>query len=168
MIYGYCRVNTTHQRITRQVNNILEEFPKSQIIKEFSTGTTQNRPQWEKLIKQIRPGDIIIFDSVSRMSSNADEGFKDYKNLYELGVELIFLNDPLINTKVFEANKTNLLSISVQTGNVAVDEYFKGDIKLINNLLMSIVEEQIKASFVQSEKEVSDLHTRISEGIRKS
>lgn len=168
MIYGYCRVSTTHQRITRQVNNILEEFPKAQIIKEFFTGTTQNRPQWEKLIKQIRPGDIIIFDSVSRMSRNADEGFKDYKNLYELGVELIFLNEPLINTKVFEASKTNLLSISVQTGNVAVDEYFKGNIKLINNLLMSIAEEQIKASFVQSEKEVSDLHTRISEGIRES
>ena len=52
MIYGYCRVSTTHQRITRQVNNILEEFPKAQIIKEFFTGTTQNRPQWEKLIKQ--------------------------------------------------------------------------------------------------------------------
>lgn len=33
---------------------------------------------------------------------------------------------------------------------------------------MSIAEEQIKASFVQSEKEVSDLHTRISEGIRES
>ena len=168
MIYGYCRVSTTHQRITRQVNNILEEFPKAQIIKEFFTGTTQNRPQWEKLIKQIRPGDIIIFDSVSRMSRNADEGFKDYKNLYELGVELIFLNEPLINTKVFESSKTNLLSISVQTGNTAVDEYFKGNIQLINNLLMSIAEEQIKTAFIQSEKEVKDLHTRISEGMRES
>ena len=168
MIYGYCRVSTTHQRITRQVNNILEEFPKAQIIKEFFTGTTQNRPQWEKLIKQIRPGDIIIFDSVSRMSRNADEGFKDYKNLYDLGVELIFLNEPLINTKVFESSKTNLLSISVQTGNTAVDEYFKGNIQLINNLLMSIAEEQIKTAFIQSEKEVKDLHTRISEGMRES
>ena len=168
MIYGYCRVSTTHQRITRQVNNILEEFPKAQIIKEFFTGTTQNRPQWEKLIKLLRPGDIIIFDSVSRMSRNADEGFKDYKNLYDLGVELIFLNEPLINTKVFESSKTNLLSISVQTGNSAVDEYFKGNIQLINNLLMSIAEEQIKTAFIQSEKEVKDLHTRISEGMRES
>ena len=168
MIYGYCRVSTTHQRITRQVNNILEEFPKAQIIKEFFTGTTQNRPQWEKLIKLLRPGDIIIFDSVSRMSRNADEGFKDYKNLYDLGVELIFLNEPLINTKVFESSKTNLLSISVQTGNTAVDEYFKGNIQLINNLLMSIAEEQIKTAFIQSEKEVKDLHTRISEGMRES
>ena len=84
MIYGYCRVSTTHQRITRQVNNILNIEPKATIIKEFFTGTTQSRPQWEKLLKQLRSGDTIIFDSVSRMSRNSDEGFKDYKYLYEL------------------------------------------------------------------------------------
>lgn len=168
MIYGYCRVSTTKQRITRQVNNILSEYPKAQIIKEFYTGTTQSRPQWEKLIKSIKKNDTIIFDSVSRMSRNSDEGFKDYKYLYDLGVELIFLNEPLINTKVFESSKTNLLKVAISTGNTAVDEYFKGNIKLINDLLMSLAEEQIKASFIQSEKEVNDLHIRISEGIRES
>ena len=168
MIYGYCRVSTTHQRITRQVNNILEKFPNTHIIKEFYTGTTQSRPLWEKLVSQIRSGDIIVFDSVSRMSRNADEGFKDYKQLFELGVELIFLNEPLINTKVLESSKNNLLKITVQTGNQAIDDYFKGNIQLINNLLLSLAEAQIKAAFEQSEKEVNDLHTRISEGMRES
>lgn len=168
MIYGYCRVSTTHQRITRQVNNILNVEPKATIIKEFFTGTTQSRPQWEKLLKQLRSGDTIIFDSVSRMSRNSDEGFKDYKYLYELGVELIFINEPLINTKVLENSKTNILNISVETGNKAVDEYFRGNITLINNLLMALAEEQIKTAFEQSEKEVNDLHTRISQGIRES
>lgn len=93
------------------------------------------------------------------MSRNADEGFKDYKQLYEMGINLIFLNEPLINTEVFESSKNNLLKITVETGNAAVDEYFKGNITLINNLLMSLAEEQIKASFIQSEKEVNDLHT---------
>ena len=168
MIYGYCRVSTTHQRITRQVNNILEKFPNAHIIKEFYTGTTQIRPLWEKLVSQIRSGDIIVFDSVSRMSRNADEGFKDYKQLFSLGVELIFLNEPLINTKVLESSKNNLLKITVQTGNQAIDDYFKGNIQLINNLLLSLAEAQIKAAFEQSEKEVNDLHTRISEGKRES
>lgn len=168
MIYGYCRVSTTHQRITRQVNNILEKFPNTHIIKEFYTGTTQSRPLWEKLVSQIKSGDIIVFDSVSRMSRNADEGFKDYKQLFSLGVELIFLNEPLINTKVLESSKNNLLKITVQTGNQAIDDYFKGNIQLINNLLLSLAEAQIKAAFEQSEKEVNDLHTRISEGMRES
>lgn len=168
MVYGYCRVSTKHQRITRQITNITELYPNAVIIKEFYTGTTQNRPKWDKLMKQITPGDTIVFDSVSRMSRNADEGFKDYKMLYELGVNLIFLNETLINTSIFDSTKNNLLEISVETGNTAVDDYFKGNITLINNLLMALAEEQIKAAFNQAEKEVTDLHSRISQGIREA
>lgn len=168
MVYGYARVSTSHQRITRQITNIREVDAHATIVKEFYTGTTQNRPQWEKLIKQIRRGDTIIFDSVSRMSRNAGEGFRDYKMLYGLGVNLVFINEPLINTSVFDSSKKNLLKITVETGNAAVDNYFKGNIKLINDLLMSLAEEQIKQAFIQSEKEVNDLHTRISQGMRES
>ena len=57
MIYGYCRVSTKHQRITRQVTNIKELYPNAVIIKEFYTGTTQNRPHWDKFIKQLVPGE---------------------------------------------------------------------------------------------------------------
>ena len=89
------------------------------------------------------------------MSRNATEGFKDYKALYEMGVNLIFLNEPLINTSVFETTKNNLLEISVETGNAAIDDYFKGNVTLINNLLMALAEEQIKSAFLQSEKEVT-------------
>ena len=168
MVYGYCRVSTKHQRITRQVNNIIELYPTATIIKEFYTGTTQNRPRWDWLMKQIQPGDTIVFDSVSRMSRNAAEGFKDYKALYEIGVQWIFLNEPLINTSIFDSTRSNMLEISVQTGNEAIDDYFRGNITLINNLLMSLAEEQIKSAFAQSEKEVQDLHTRISQGMRES
>ena len=168
MVYGYCRVSTKHQRITRQVTNITELNPEAVIVKEFYTGTTQNRPLWDRLMKQINVGDTIIFDSVSRMSRNADEGFKDYKSLYETGINLIFLNEPLINTSIFDSTKNNLLKVSVKTGNAAVDNYFQGNITLINNLLMSLAEEQIKSAFIQSEKEVTDLHSRISQGMRES
>lgn len=168
MVYGYCRVSTKHQRITRQITNITELYPESTIIREFYTGTTQSRPLWDKLMKQLVAGDTIVFDSVSRMSRNATEGFNDYKTLYESGINLIFLNEPLMNTSIFDSTKTNLLEISVQTGNSAVDDYFKGNITLINNLLMSLAEEQIKVAFDQAEKEVTDLHSRISQGIREA
>ena len=168
MVYAYCRVSTPHQRLERQITNITELYPKAIIIREFYSGTTQNRPNWEKLISQIKTGDTIVFDSVSRMSRNAQEGYKDYKMLYELGIHLVFLNEPLINTSVFDSTKSNLLSISVQTGNEAVDNFFKGNIELINNFLMALAEEQIKAAFEQSEKEVTDLHSRISQGMREA
>lgn len=168
MIFGYCRVSTNHQRITRQITNIRDVEAHANIIKEFYTGTTQKRPLWDKLMKQIKKGDTIIFDSVSRMSRNAQEGFDDYKMLYGLGVNLVFINEPLINTSVFDSSKNNLLKITVETGNQAVDNYFKGNIKLINDLLMALAEEQIKQAFIQSEKEVNDLHVRISQGMRES
>ena len=168
MIYAYCRVSTKHQRIARQITNITELYPKAVIIREFYTGTKQDRPNWNKLIEQIKAGDTIVFDSVSRMSRNAQEGYKDYKMLYELGIHLVFLNEPLINTSVFDSTKSNLLSIQVETGNAAVDNFFKGNIELINNFLMALAEEQIKAAFEQSEKEVTDLHSRISQGMREA
>ena len=168
MIYAYCRVSTQHQKIARQITNITAVYPNATIIREFFTGTTQNRPQWEKFIPQVKKDDTIVFDSVSRMSRNAEEGFKDYKMLYERGVHLIFLNEPLINTSVFDSTKNNLLSIDIATGNAAVDTFFKGNIELINNFMMALAEEQIKAAFDQSEKEVTDLHSRISQGIREA
>ena len=168
MIFAYCRVSTPHQRLERQITNITELYPKAIIFREFYTGTTQNRPNWERLMTQIKKEDTIVFDSVSRMSRNADEGFKDYKTLYEMGVNLIFLNEPLINTSVFDSTRNNLLNIDITTGNVAVDTFFKGNIELINNFMMALAEEQIKAAFDQSEKEVTDLHSRISQGIREA
>ena len=168
MIYAYCRVSTKHQRIARQITNITELYPTATIIREFYTGTKQDRPNWNKLMHIIKKEDTIVFDSVSRMSRNAGEGYKDYKMLYELGVNLIFLNEPLINTSVFDSTRNNLLNVNIETGNTAVDDFFKGNIQLINNFMMALAEEQIKAAFEQSEKEVTDLHLRISQGMREA
>lgn len=168
MIYGYARVSTTHQRIARQITNILAVYPNATIIREFYTGTTQNRPNWEKFISQVVSGDTIVFDSVSRMARNSEEGFKDYKTLYESGINLVFLNEPLINSSVLDATKSKLLNVKIETGNVAVDSFFKGNIELINDFILAIAEEQIKAAFDQAEKEVTDLHSRISQGIREA
>ena len=168
MIYAYCRVSTQHQKIARQITNITALYPNATIIREFFTGTTQNRPSWERLMTQIKKEDTIVFDSVSRMSRNAEEGFKDYHMLYQMGVHLIFLNEPLINTSVFDSTRNNLLKVDIATGNAAVDTFFKGNIELINNFIMALAEEQIKAAFDQAEKEVNDLHSRISQGIREA
>ena len=88
--------------------------------------------------------------------------------LYGLGVHLIFLNEPLINTSVFDSTRNNLLKVDISTCNAAVDAFLNGNLELINNLMMALAEEQIKAAFDQSEKEVTDLHSRLSQGIREA
>ena len=63
MTYAYCRVSTKHQRIARQITNITELYPKAIIFREFYTGTTQNRPNWEQLMGQIKKEDTIVFEA---------------------------------------------------------------------------------------------------------
>lgn len=155
--YGYCRISTPQQSIDRQIRNIKSLYNNAVIIQEVYTGTKQDRPEWNKLYKKIKTGDTIIFDSVSRMSRNADEGFCLYEELYNRGIELVFLKEPHINTSTY---KKALESNLTMTG-TNIDFILDG----INKYLISLAKEQIRLAFEQSEKEVQDLRQRTSEGI---
>lgn len=157
-IYGYCRISTSKQNIERQHRNILKEYPNAIIIDEEFTGTKiQGRKEFNKLLNIISEGDTIIFDSVSRMSRNSDEGYKLYEELFNKGIELVFLKEQHINTNTYKKALTNNISL---TG-TNVDFILEG----INKYLLALAKEQIKLAFIQSEKEVTDLHQRTKEGI---
>ena len=163
--YGYCRVSTMKQSIERQIRNIKETYPDAIIVTDEYTGTKLDRPGWTKLYKQIKPGDTIVFDQVSRMSRDADEGFRIYEELYNLGVNLIFLKEPHINTDVFREAGKKQIEVSLQSGSEPIDRFGNGMIKLVNELLLDLAKEQIRLAFDQAEKEVEDLHQRTREGI---
>lgn len=156
-IYGYCRISTKQQSIDRQIRNIKAAYSNSVIVTEAYSGTTTNRPEWTKLYKKVKAGDTIVFDSVSRMSRNADEGFALYEELYNNGIELVFLKEPHINTATYKQTLKNNVSL---TG-TNVDFILEG----VNKYLMALAKEQIRLAFEQSEKEVEDLHQRTREGI---
>ena len=156
--YGYCRISTAKQSIERQERNIKAEYPNSIIIKEVFTGTkTEGRQELEKLLKRVKAGDVIIFDSVSRMSRNAEEGYALYESLYNRGISLVFLKEHHIDTAVYR----KALDGSVAMTGTNADYILEG----INKYLMALAKEQIKIAFEQAEKEVEDLHQRTREGI---
>lgn len=156
--YGYCRISTKKQNIDRQVRNILKEYPNAIIVKEVYTGSVfQGRKELDKIISKAEPGDTIIFDSVSRMSRNAEEGFKLYEKLYNNHISLVFLKEPHINTDTYK--KAMLMQIRL-TGE-KVDFILKG----VNQYLLALAKEQIKLAFKQAEKELQDLRQRTKEGI---
>lgn len=157
-IYGYCRISTKQQSIERQVRNIKEVHPNAIIVKEVYTGTKfQGRKELDRILKQIQMGDMIVFDSVSRMSRNAEEGFRLYEKLFHTGIELVFLKEPHINTAVYRAALEN----TVRLTGTNVDYILEG----VNRYLMAVAKEQIKIAFEQAEKEVKDLHQRTREGM---
>ena len=156
-IYGYCRISTKQQSIERQIRNIKMKYDDAIIVTEVYTGTKQDRPEWNKLYKKVKAGDTIVFDSVSRMSRNADEGFNLYEELFNKGIELIFLKEPHINTSTYK----KALESNVSMTGTTVDYILDG----VNKYLMALAKEQIRLAFEQSEKEVQDLHQRTKEGI---
>ena len=156
-VYGYCRISRGTQNIERQVRNILTMNADAFIIREVFTGTKIDRTEWNKLYKKIESGDTIIFDSVSRMSRNADEGFSLYEELYSKGVTLIFLKEQYINTDTYKTALNNQIKL---VGG-SVDYILEG----INKYLLALAKEQIRLAFEQAEKEVTDLQKRTSEGL---
>ena len=66
------------------------------------TGTSTTRPEWLKLYRILRAGDMVVFDSVSRMSRNAEEGFALYEDLYHKGIRLVFLKEHHIDTETYK------------------------------------------------------------------
>ena len=158
MIYGYCRISTRKQNIERQIRNIQKAYPEAVIRQEVFTGTkTDGRKVFEQLLRIIKSGDTIIFDSVSRMSRNAETGFQIYQELYDKGVELVFLKEPHINTATYKKALANNISMTGTKTDIILEA--------INEYLMELAKEQILIAFEQSEKEVSDLHQRTKEGI---
>lgn len=157
-VYGYCRISTRQQSMERQIRNIKSEHEEAIIVTEVYTGTKlQERPEWNKLYKKLEAGDTVVFDSVSRMSRNAEDGFKLYEELYNKGIELVFLKEPHISTNTYKKALQNNIAL---TG-TNVDFILEG----INKYLLSLAKEQIRLAFEQSEKEVQDLHQRTKEGI---
>lgn len=156
-IYGYSRISRNKQNIERQVRNIKAAYPSATIIKEAFTGTSINRPEWNKLYKLLKQGDTVVFDSVSRMSRNAEEGFSLYEELFNNNINLVFLKEPHINTETYR----NALNGQISLTGEKIDCILSG----VNQYLMLLAKEQIRLAFIQAEKEVLDLHQRTKEGI---
>lgn len=155
--YGIARVSTKTQNIGRQVRNIKAIFPDAIISKEYYTGTKIDRPELTKVLRAVKSGDTLVFDSVSRMSRDSEEGFALYEELFNKGVELVFIKEPYINTETYR----KALSGSVAMTGTNADFILEG----VNKYLLALAKEQIKVAFQQAQKEVDDNHQRTREGI---
>ncbi len=165
-LYGVARISTGKQNIERQVRNILAKYPKAKIIKETYTGTKlEGRKEFENLLKILQKGDTLVFDSVSRMSRNSAEGCELYEQLFNKGIELIFLKEPHIDTSVYRQALNNQIKLKLDTGNKATNELMNSIIDSLNKYTIALAKEQIRIAFNQAEKEVEDLHQRTREGI---
>ena len=164
-LYAYCRVSTERQKLQRQVDNIMQAnngaYAEALFFCDKYTGSTLDRPEWNRLYKRLKPNDTVVFDSVSRLSRDAESGSALYEELYQKGINLVFLNEPYCNTDCYrQAAAANI----PPTGNEIADIY----IAATNKVLMLLARKQIAIVFEQAEKERLDICKRVKDGMRSA
>lgn len=169
-IIGYARVSTPTQKLSRQIDNLKKAYPDIVIIQETYSGKTQNRPKWQKLLRQCRAGNVskLVFDEVSRFSRNAEEAIKEYKELYELGIELEFIKEPHINSEVYRQASQRQINVDTSAMDADTAHLLNTVIEGLNDYLLAVAEKQIRLAFERAQAERELLSKRTSEGLKQA
>lgn len=89
MRYGYVRVSTEEQNLARQIA-LMEKLEVDVIIEEKESGKDiDNRPKLKALLELLQEGDILVVESISRLSRSVYDFLTLAKELEERGIELI-------------------------------------------------------------------------------
>lgn len=167
-VYGYVRVSTPQQKVERQTENIKTFNPDAIIYEEKqSAKDIENRVVFKTLLKKAKSGDTIIFDEVSRMSRNTDEGYNLYMELMEKGINLVFLKERHIDTDEYKRRSQNHIA-KVSSSNEKMDNFINGILELIEDFERENLKDNIRLAFEQAENERSFLIKRVTEGKARS
>ena len=100
-IYGYVRVSDRNQNEDRQIIAMQQmEVPEQNIYTDKQSGKDFNRPMYRRLIKKVRPDDVIFIKSIDRLGRNYEEILEQWKVITkEKKVDICVLDMPLLDTR---------------------------------------------------------------------
>jgi len=100
-IYGYIRVSTREQNEDRQLIALREmSVPEKNIFMDKQSGKDFNRPQYKKLAKKLKPGDLLYNKSIDRLGRNYEEIQNQWRVLTkDKGIDIVVLDMPLLDTR---------------------------------------------------------------------
>ena len=100
-IYGYVRVSSLDQNEDRQIIELKNKnVPESNIFKDKQSGKNFDRPQYKRLIKSLKKGDILYILSIDRLGRNYEEIQKQWRVLTkEIGIDICVIDMPLLDTR---------------------------------------------------------------------
>jgi len=101
MIYGYVRVSSADQNEARQVAALRGKgIPKGRIYIDKRSGKDFERPAYQRLLKRLRPGDLLCVLSIDRLGRNYGEILEQWRVLTkELLADVCVLDMPLLDTR---------------------------------------------------------------------
>lgn len=100
-VYGYCRVSSRNQNEDRQLIAMREmDVPEENVFVDKQSGKDFNRPEFKKLMKKIRPNDLIVVKSIDRLGRNYGEIQEQWKLITkERKVDLYVIDMPMLDTR---------------------------------------------------------------------
>ena len=115
---AYLRISTKEERgkqkFTRQEQAIERwsketgiEIPERRIYKDEASGKSFDRPAWTELEQDVQSGDTIVFKDICRFTRERDNGYKKYMDLLNKGIEMIFIDNPTLNTEYIKSMQTS-------------------------------------------------------------
>lgn len=99
--YGYVRVSSTDQNEDRQMIALSEyNIPKKNIYMDKQSGKDFDRPQYKKLTRKLKSGDLLYIMSIDRLGRNYEEIQKQWRILTkDIGIDICVLDMPLLDTR---------------------------------------------------------------------
>ena len=100
-IYGYVRVSSAEQNEKRQIIALKEVgVSEENIFIDKQSGKNFDRPQYKKIIKKLRAGDLLYVLSIDRLGRNYEEIQNQWRvNMKEIGADICVLDMPLLDTR---------------------------------------------------------------------
>ena len=100
-IYGYVRVSSTDQNEERQMVALAEAgVPEKNIFMDKQSGKSFDRPQYKKLVKKLKAGDLLYVLSIDRLGRNYEEMQNQWRIITkEIGADICVLDMPLLDTR---------------------------------------------------------------------
>ncbi len=108
--YGYIRVSTKDQNPERQFIALQEyDIPKENIYLDQMSGRDFLRPQYQRLMKALRKGDLLVVKSIDRLGRNYGEILEQWRNITkETGAHIRVIDMPLLNTDSAQGDLTGV------------------------------------------------------------
>ena len=100
-IYGYVRVSTQEQNEARQLT-AMREFgvPEENIVVEKLSGRDFNRPRYRRLVRTLRPEDVLVVKSIDRLGRNYTEILDQWSFITKKReAAIVVLDMPLLDTR---------------------------------------------------------------------
>ena len=99
--YGYIRVSSTDQNEGRQlVAMSAREVPRQNLYMDKQSGKDFQRPQYKRMVKKLRPGDLLYILSIDRLGRNYKDIQEQWRVLTkEKGIDICVLDMPLLDTR---------------------------------------------------------------------